>query len=132
MSRTYAQIKTDIDTYLTNNPAVKVRLNVHNTYLTEALQLARDRIGNVTFDQTDIEDEVLIYYDSATGTYKNRKIQWHTVADLTAYAALAFDTDYFAMDYIEITDNGYGQTELRRYIDGAIRTISKYTSVTTG
>lgn len=132
MSDSAATIQTAMDLVLKNNPPVKIRGAVHNTQLKAVLDHSSDRVGDVTFDQTAIADEVLIYYDSASSTYKLRKIQWHTVANMTLYNALVFDTDYYAMDYIQITDNGYGQTEIKRYINGAIRTISKYTSVTQG
>ena len=132
MSDSYTVAKTAMDKVIKDSPSTKIRGSVHNLYTTKALQLSRDRIGNVTFDQTDIEDEALIYYNSSTSAYECRKIEWITAADMAAYNLLAFDTDYHAMDYIEITDNGYGQTELRRYIDGAIRTISKYQTVEAG
>ncbi len=133
MSLTYADTKADIDEALQNSPPVKTRAgDTHNPLLTKVLQHSRDRMADITVNLSGLVNESLIYYDSGTSTWKVRKIQWVTVANLTEFGALAFETDYFPMDYIQITNNGFGQTEIQRYISGSLRIISKFTSVTLG
>jgi len=126
MADDHSTIKASLDANLTNNPSTKIRGSVHNTLASAILDYAKDRLNDKTIDNTGLSDECYLVYDNTSSTWIVRKVQWHVYANVAAFEADNLDVDYFPMDYIQIIENGYGQTEIRRYVDGDMRVISKY------
>jgi len=122
----YSDVKSAIDSLFFNNVTPEIRGNPSNNVFTIMSLYSRDFLGDRILDQTGLVDECLIVYDQVSNTYIVKPVQWITVADIAAFNALVLGNDYNSMDYIEILENGFGQVEIKRYIGGVMRTISKY------